>query len=156
MGEIQELLNRRFGILNQEEKKEQRLVSLIGIGMGTPENMTREAFAACVEADVLIGAKRILDTVAELGKPVFAAYRDNEIKDFVEQHPEYKKIAVLLSGDIGFYSGAKKMLDLFEDFRTEVYSGISSVVYFCGKLHTAWEDVHLIVFTAERQMQLQQ
>lgn len=144
MGEIQELLNRRFGILNQEEKKEQRLVSLIGIGMGTPENMTREAFAACVEADVLIGAKRILDTVAELGKPVFAAYRDNEIKDFVEQHPEYKKIAVLLSGDIGFYSGAKKMLDLFEDFRTEVYSGISSVVYFCGKLHTAWEDVHLI------------
>lgn len=144
MGEILELLNRRFGILNQKEKKEQRLVSLIGIGMGTPENMTREAFAACVEADVLIGAKRILDTVVELGKPVFAAYRDNEIKDFVEQHPEYKKIAVLLSGDIGFYSGAKKMLDLFEDFRTEVYSGISSVVYFCGKLHTAWEDVHLI------------
>lgn len=144
MGEILELLNRRFGILNQKEKKEQRLVSLIGIGMGTPENMTREAFGACVEADVLIGAKRILDTVVELGKPVFAAYRDNEIKDFVEQHPEYKKIAVLLSGDIGFYSGAKKMLDLFEDFRTEVYSGISSVVYFCGKLHTAWEDVHLI------------
>lgn len=144
MGEILELLNRRFGVLNQKEKKEQRLVSLIGIGMGTPENMTREAFAACVEADVLIGAKRILDTVVELGKPVFAAYRDNEIKDFVEQHPEYKKIAVLLSGDIGFYSGAKKMLDLFEDFRTEVYSGISSVVYFCGKLHTAWEDVHLI------------
>lgn len=144
MEEIKEMLRQRFGALNQEEKKEKTLVSLIGIGMGTQENMTREAFAACEEADVLIGAARILKTVENLGKPVFVSYRENEIKDFVQAHPAYKKIAILLSGDIGFYSGAKKMLDLFGNYHTKVYSGISSVVYFCGKLHTSWEDVYLM------------
>lgn len=144
MEEIKDMLSQRFGALSPKEKSEKRQVSLIGIGMGTPENMTREAFAACEEADVLIGAGRIIKTVEELGKPVFDAYRENDIRDFVQAHPEYKKIAILLSGDIGFYSGAKKMLDLFGDYQTKVYSGISSVVYFCGKLHTSWEDVHLM------------
>lgn len=144
MEEIKKILSLRFGALRCEKKTEKRLVSLVGIGMGTPDNMTQEALAACKKADVLIGARRILKTVEELGKPVYASYRESEIRDFVQTHPEYKKIAILLSGDIGFYSGAKKMLDLFGDYQTEVYSGISSVVYFCGKLHTSWEDVHLM------------
>lgn len=54
---------------------------------------------------------------------------------------------ILLSGDIGFYSGAKKLYEVLDPQNYEVKSlcGISSVVYFCGKLKTSWEDVCLKV-----------
>ncbi len=54
-------------------------------------------------------------------------------------------MAVLLSGDIGFYSGAKRLYEALEGCSCQVRSicGISSVVYFCGKLRMAWEDVCL-------------
>ena len=34
-----------------------------------------------------------------------------EISRYIEEHPEYEKIAVVLSGDVGFYSGARKLLE---------------------------------------------
>ena len=48
------------------------------------------------------------------------------------------------SGDIGFYSGAKKLFEAFAGEDIRICCGISSVVYFCGKLHTSWEDVKLV------------
>ncbi|MCC8162643.1 MAG: precorrin-6A reductase, partial [Lachnospiraceae bacterium] len=123
-----------------------RTVTLIGIGMGTPEGMTVEAARAIHEAELLIGAKRMLEAADEPAKPCYTAYNADEIAEYIAQHPEYSRIAILLSGDIGFYSGAKKLYDALEGNGCEVRSlcGISSVVYFCGKLHVAWEDVCLL------------
>lgn len=51
-------------------------------------------------------------------KPMLAEYRPDEIVSYIEQHPEYRRIAVLLSGDTGFYSGAKRLAEqLTERFR---------------------------------------
>lgn len=123
-----------------------RRIDLIGIGMGNPENMTIEARKACEEAQVLIGAGRMLEAAeaAGLKKPFYASYKAEEIYRFMQEHPEYDRTAVLLSGDVGFYSGAKKLFDLFQGEKVHVYSGISSVVYLCGKLHTSWEDARLL------------
>ena len=52
---------------------------------------------------------------------------------------------------MGFYSGAKKLYEAFEGEKIEVYSGISSVVYFLGKLHLAWEDVCLMSVHGRKQ-----
>ena len=117
-------------------------VSLVGIGMGTRDTITAEGLRAIQEADLLIGAKRMLADLAKPGGHTFAAYRPGEIKDYILAHPECKKTAVLLSGDVGFYSGAKRLLDVLgEDVRTEVICGISSMICFCAKLRTPWEDV---------------
>ncbi|MDO4260793.1 MAG: precorrin-6A reductase [Eubacteriales bacterium] len=123
-----------------------RLVTLIGIGMGTPEGMTVEAADTIREADLLIGAGRMLEAAREAEKPVFAAYDPEKIAAYVRDHAEYRRIAVLLSGDIGFYSGAKRLYDALADAGCEIQSlcGISSVVYLCGKLKTPWEDVRLM------------
>lgn len=83
-------------------------------------------------------------TDSEPGKPVFVSYKPQEIYEYVMNHPEYEKIALLQSGDLGFYSGAKKLMEIFAGEEMEVYPGISSVVYLCDRLHMSWEDVVLV------------
>lgn len=63
-----------------------------------------------------------------------------EIGDFLRER-EFKTASILLSGDVGFYSGAKKLLDELKDFQVELVPGITSMVYFCSKLNMAWENV---------------
>ncbi len=130
----------------EANEKPRRRVTLIGIGMGTPEGMTVEAARAVREADLLIGARRMLEAAEAPEKASYMAYNADEIADYIAQHPEYSRVAILLSGDIGFYSGAKKLYDALDGKGYEIRSlcGISSVVYFCGKLHVAWEDVCLL------------
>ncbi|MDY3918110.1 MAG: precorrin-6A reductase [Candidatus Limivivens sp.] len=130
--------------------KPRRQITLAGIGMGSREGMTLEVKQACREAQLLIGADRMLKAAEEFGKPVLKAYQTEVIRDYVCHHPEYEKITILLSGDIGFYSGAKKLLEAFEGEDIQVCCGISSVVYLCGKLHTSWEDVKLVSLHGRR------
>ena len=119
-------------------------VTLAGIGMGSYQNMTVEVVEACREADAILGASRMVEFARTLGKPVYCAYKDDELKAYIDAHPEYRKVVILLSGDIGFYSGAKKLRQRLSDYPVRMLSGISSVVYFCGKLGTSWEDVKLL------------
>lgn len=135
--EVERYLVEKAGISVRRE------ISVIGIGMGSRENMTYEALKACQYADLLVGAGRMLEQVQELKKPVFVSYKPDEIYDYVMSHPEYEKVALLQSGDLGFYSGAKKLMEKFAGEEILVYPGISSVVYLCDRLHTAWEDVVL-------------
>ena len=112
---------------------------LVGIGMGNEKNRTVEAEQICQSADLLIGARRMLQSVKTEGKAVFESYKPDEIAAYLAEHPQYETAAVLLSGDIGFYSGAKKLYDAIERTegleQMEIYpvSGISSVVYFLRK-----------------------
>ncbi len=121
-------------------------ITLAGIGMGAYRNMTVEVVEACREADAILGASRMVEFARTLGKPVHCAYKDDELKAYIDAHPEYRKVVILLSGDIGFYSGAKKLRQRLAeaDYPVRMLSGISSVVYFCGKLGTSWEDVKLL------------
>ena len=121
-------------------------ITLAGIGMGAYQNMTVEVAEAVREADAVLGASRMVEFARTLGKPVYCAYKDDELKAYIDAHPEYRKVVILLSGDIGFYSGAKKLRQRLTDaaYPVRMLSGISSVVYFCGKLGTSWEDVKLL------------
>ena len=149
--EVFEMMRIRFhlaaaSVLEVQPTQAKRKVTLVGIGIGTPEGMTVEAAQVIEKADLLVGADRMLAAAADKHKPTFSAYEPRKIGDYLELHPEYQRIVVLLSGDIGFYSGAKRLYEELEqrDFEVDALCGISSVVYFCGKLRTAWEDVCLL------------
>lgn len=150
-GQIRSLLGKRLGICPK------RQLYLVGIGMGNEKNRTVEAEQICQSADLLIGARRMLQSVKTEEKAVFESYKPDEIAAYLAEHPQYETAAVLLSGDIGFYSGAKKLYDAIERTegleQMEIYpvSGISSVVYFCGKLGVSWEDVHLLSLHGRKQ-----
>lgn len=133
---------------DQSEKGRRRRVSLVGIGMGSAETMTGEASRTCREADLLIGAKRMTEAVRQEGQQIFCAYRAEEILEYIKEHPQYENVAVVLSGDVGFFSGAKDFLghvkEQEENLEVRVIPGISSLVYFCAKLHVPWEKVKAI------------
>lgn len=127
-------------------------ISLVGIGMGTALTMTAQAEKAVRSADCLIGARRMLEAVRDLdaaaGKPALAEYRGEEILSYIRSHPEYREIAVLLSGDTGFHSGAKTLGGLLgselPECEIQMIPGIASVVYLAARLNTSWEDAALV------------
>ena len=118
-------------------------ISIVGIGMDGINTITEEGKRAIEQSEILIGAKRMLNVFPYALKPSFASYISSEIAEFIH-NCEYEKIAVLMSGDCGFYSGAEKLLPLLSDNEAEVISGIASPVYFCSKLKIPWQNVHFV------------
>ncbi len=134
-----------------EKKKPVRKVTLLGIGMGDSENMTVEAWKACEQADCIIGAKRMLKTLEQFQKPMVCMYKSEEIAAYVSEHTEYSRFVIGLSGDVGFYSGAKRLTESLEGVEVSLICGISSVVYFASKLRVPWEDMVLASSHGRRQ-----
>ena len=124
------------------------MVSIIGIGMDGEKTLTAEALSAIKNADILIGAKRMLAPFENLEKPTFCSWKSEEIAEFLHSG-NYENAAVLMSGDCGFYSGAEKLLVLIEDIENEVISGISSPVYFCSKIKKPWKNMKFVSLHGE-------
>ena len=118
-------------------------ISLVGIGMGAEKTLTLEGKKVFDEAELLIGAKRMTEAVQKPGQSVLNEYRSEKIVEYIKAHPEYRTVAIALSGDVGFYSGAKKLVDLLEG-NVEVICGISSVVYFMAKIGLSWDDAKIV------------
>lgn len=118
-------------------------ISLVGIGMGVEKTLTLEGKKALNEAELLIGAKRMTEAVQKPGQMVLHEYRSEKIVEYIREHPKYRTVAIALSGDVGFYSGAKKLIDQL-DGNVEVICGISSVVYFMSKIGLSWDDAKIV------------
>lgn len=116
--------------------------------MGNPETMTRQAEKAIQQSNCLIGSPRLLESFLTSGKELFEAYSAQKIADYLAQHPAYQQVCVLMSGDVGFYSGAKAICELLTqppvEVQVECIPGVSSVQYLCAKLCTPWEDAKLV------------
>lgn len=89
-------------------------VTLLGIGMGNG-SLIGEAQAALREADVLLGARRVLDSIPGFCGERVATYAPGEILSFLQSHPGCRRAVVAYSGDTGFYSGARQLLPLLEE-----------------------------------------
>ena len=72
------------------------------------------------------------------------AIAPQDIADFIRTHREYRRFAVVMSGDTGFFSGTKKLLPLLEGCDTAVLPGLSSLSYLCARLRTSYEDVRVV------------
>ena len=119
-------------------------ISVIGMGMGTAGNMTEDALHTIQKAELVIGSKRLTDAAALVSQhAVYNEYNSEKTAAYIREHPEYERIAVLLSGDVGFYSGARKLLSLLPE-DTHVIPGVSTVQYFMARLRLPWEDASLV------------
>lgn len=160
--ECKRFLTEYFSLIHQPH------ITLLGIGMGSREMLTVQGKNSLDQADLLIGARRMVDSVRRPDQDVFIEYRSQEIKDYIDSHPEYDNIVIVLSGDVGFYSGAKKLLDVLQQNKLsqnsfgsetagqsssvqntvkpeiQVQCGISSVVYFMSKIGLSWDDAKIV------------
>lgn len=120
----------------------QKQISIVGTGMnGT--GMTKEGRQAVEQAQFLLGARRVVEPFATGGKPVFLSYDSQALAAQIAQSP-YRNMAVLLSGDCGFYSGARGLIPLLQGCKVQVFCGISSPAYLCSKLLIPWQDLHFV------------
>ena len=108
LGEMCRLLKTEL-LLSGSDGTRRRKVTLVGIGTGSRSYLTKRAEKICRQAELIIGAERIAKAAALSGQDVYFEYRTAEIARYIEDHPEYRDIAVVFSGDVGFYSGAKKL-----------------------------------------------
>ena len=117
-------------------------IAVVGIGMGR-NTMTLEALEAVRQADVLVGAERMLAEFSDLGKTAVRAYLADDVIRAVEDSPA-GSFAVLFSGDVGFYSGATRLCREWKDASIRLYPGLSSVVYFFSRCGRPWQNAKLI------------
>lgn len=127
------------GITVPKNPSNQKQVTLIGIGMGNPETLTIEAKDAIAKAEVLIGAGRMLEPFRTKEKTCFSAIAPLKIKKLIEESTG-RQFAILFSGDVSFFSGAKKLLPLLSVYEVKVLPGISSLSYLCAKRNLSYED----------------
>ena len=139
LSEVIEKLKKQYGI------RKKRKVYLVGMGPGNSDLLTMEAQSALEESDVLIGADRILKIWPNYEKkPFYRCYRKDEIKKFLEEHPQYETAAIVYSGDIGFYSGAKGMKEFLDDYEVHPVSGISSIPWFLNRIGVPWDQTCMV------------
>ena len=109
------LLSERFGAAPKKR------VTVIGVGTDGDGTLTTDAVRALERADLLVGASRVTGTLARFRKPVATAIAPKEIEAVV-RGANARHIVVAMSGDTGFFSGAKKLLPLLSDLGPVVKS----------------------------------
>lgn len=124
----------------------QQYVALVGAGMGSRADLTAEGAGAIDEAELVIGAGRLLELAGGGGRTVLNEYDPEKICAYIKDHPQYRQIVVLLSGDPGFYSGARRLSGKLAEIGCRVFRipGVSSLSYFMSRLQMAWDDVQVV------------
>ncbi|WP_312354840.1 precorrin-6y C5,15-methyltransferase (decarboxylating) subunit CbiE [Aminipila sp.] len=131
-----------------------RKIYIIGIGMGNPDTVTVKGSALISVSQALIGAKRMVDSFWSDNQQAAYAIAPEDILAWIEEHAEIEQASVLMSGDLGFFSGAKKLRSLINEKygsihgNKEIYfeyiPGISSLSYFSSAVGMAWEDAEIV------------
>ena len=121
-------------------------VTLIGMGSGQPENLTLQGLAALRQADLILGARRLLAVLpAGCTENRAAAYRPDEVAELLQTSGAENAVLVY-SGDTGFYSGASSMMEKLENLgvRARVLPGLSSIQLLAAALGRPWQGWNLV------------
>lgn len=117
------------------------MITLIGIGPGRADALTAEAASAIGQADLIVGAARMLeDLPAHTARTVTAYLPEDILAVLAEERP--RSPCVLFSGDPGFWSGGEALACRLEergmDYR--ILPGLSSVQILAARLGRSWKD----------------
>ena len=120
-------------------------ILIVGCGPGSPEFVTPMAAAACRHAEVLLGAKRILDLFEDTGAVRIEFTTDTRaaIKE-VETRRTNQTVAVLVSGDPGIFSLGSIMVKHFGRGACTIIPGISSVQLAFARIGLDWADACIL------------
>ncbi len=160
-----ELLN---NICHKQINAQNKLnITMAGVGMGSRASLTKEVEQAIKEADIILGAKRMIDTYEpRLEKKPY--YMAGDIIPYLKKLQgndtfyEDKNVVILFSGDSGFYSGCQS---LYRSLRAETESGaldadisimpgISSIAYLAACTGESYQDAEICSIHGRKQANL--
>ena len=120
-------------------------IRIVGCGPGALDYLTPLAHRAIGEAEVLVGAKRLLDLFPQhLAERVVAGADVEAVLREIDRRRAGHKIAVLVTGDPGLSSLARPVLKRFGREACEVIPGISSVQAAFARIGVDWLDARII------------
>lgn len=142
-------------------------ITLAGVGMGSQASLTKEVEQAIKEADIILGAKRMID-IYELRLEKKPYYMAGDIIPYLKKLQgndtfyEDKNVVILFSGDSGFYSGCQS---LYRSLRAETESGaldadisimpgISSIAYLAACTGESYQDAEICSIHGRKQANL--
>lgn len=147
--ELERICGKRLSVPTRME------IVLAGVGMGSSGCLTREVEEAIMDADILFGAGRMVKQY-RMEKETIPFYQAEQIIPHLKklqenQLPGRTRVAILFSGDSGFYSGCRLVYQALEreiregrlDVSVRILPGISSVSYFAAQTGESYHDAEI-------------
>ena len=140
-----------------------RNINLVGIGLGNPNLLTKAAYKAIESSNIIIGARRIVESIKEdfADKLYYIEYNTEKILEIIKENIG-NEIAVVFSGDISLFSGSIKLFErlnaaiedkkVFKDCKINTFPGISSLSYLCAKTNTDISKVKILSFHGKEEL----
>lgn len=115
---------------------------IIGSGMAVESTLTGQALRAIKDSDTVISTHRIARQISGIREDVLAC-KTNQLLE--KALCSYGRTAIVVSGDPGFFSAAKKLTAQLESYgRVETLCGLSSMQYFFGKINRSYDDAVIL------------
>jgi precorrin-6y C5,15-methyltransferase (decarboxylating) CbiE subunit len=117
------------------------MITIVGAGPGTREYMIPEALSVIASSRVVVGGSRVLDAVAPTGaRRVYlpAEGMAGSVVGVLDRESRDGDVTLIVSGDPGFYSLAKKVTAHFGRDSVRIVPGISSIQLMSARLCRSW------------------
>ncbi len=123
-------------------KKIENKITIVGCGPGSKKYLTGYALQQINNADVLIGSRRLLSLFPEADADTYILNKNYKLLiTRIVSLSKSKRVVVLVSGDPGFFSYGKLVINKIGIENCEVIPGISSVQLAFAKIGRTWNDV---------------
>ncbi len=130
---------------------------VIGLGLG-PQDITPYMAGLIARAQVLAGGKRLLDWIPDhRGTRLELSGGLDSWLDAIAQAAREKTVAVLASGDPGFFGVAKNVIERLGPDHVEVVPNLSAMQAGCARLKKSWDEaahvsLHVTTETAQARL----
>lgn len=126
-------------------KRLTKRITIVGCGPGAIEYITHAGMERIHDADVLIGSKRLLDTFPDVKTEKILIERNyRSLLKKIILLSRTKNVVILVSGDPGFYSYARLIIDKAGRANCDIIPGISSVQFAFASIGKCWHDAHFV------------
>lgn len=120
-------------------------IAIVGCGPGHESYVTPAAARAIERAGVLVGPKRLLDLFpSERAERVPLGTSIDDALDIVADKRRTHHVAILVTGDPGIFSLAKRVVDRFGRDCCEIVPGVSSIQVAFARIGLDWADARII------------
>lgn len=126
-------------------------VTIVGCGPGSVGYITLKALKRIQEAGVLVGSRRLLGLFPEVRAEKLVLGKNYlPLLSKIASLSARKKVVVLVSGDPGFFSYAKLVINKLGKENCEIVPGISSVQLAFAAIGRPWNDAHFVSLHGRR------
>ncbi len=126
-------------------KRLTKRITIVGCGPGAINYITPAGIEHIHNADILVGSKRLLGTFQnEKAEKIILERNYRSLLKKIILLGKTKNVVILVSGDPGFYSYARLIIEKVGRANCNIIPGISSVQFAFASIGKSWHDAHFV------------